>query len=753
MTRKSASICILFFWAFGANAQSLVVRSGEHGDFTRLTASLLPSEEWRIDALDRKLVLSLSSPQQGIDTANVFQRIERNRVTSISPSSDGGGMEIFLGCDCGFNAYRFSETLLVIDIGETLPRAVMAGSQSVKSNNGPNNLLATGRMDFPLFFDKTNAPVFPKSDVDTAMNLLTQDSLRRMDLKPTLTNTRSPEDLVPENSLDPSTLKQEIGRATRQGLLVPADVQVPGDPGGSEKTVLPNLRARLATEVLPVGRIDTDEQTADSACIEKDDLDLASWGHPMGFSKGLSVWTKELIRDLDRVDTKAVIGLARHYLHHGFGAEAIATLSMIDVPDAGTQILNMLGRIIDNGYDPQGGALATMSGCRGPAALWSVLARQDLSDAHELNITDLRFAFEELPIQLKQHLGPTLAARLSAAGEGRTSEEIMANLERSTPGKTPEIEHAGAMIDLQAGETDKAVEPLERVVQSNSAMSPLALVALIDKAVEADQSIDLEQVELVASYLFENRRSSLARDLSRAYILALAHSGQFSEALDRLEIDRANSVEATDAFTASRVFSRLAAYGSDLEFLASTVRPQPEGLSSEVENNVAGRLLSLGFPEAASRFLATAADGETGRQRRILRAQVALEMKQPTQAEAELLGLSGDDVTDLRVEARKLAGNYLAALAGLEGQSQATRHREIAWLAGDWEALAASGDDPLSQAARLMIEASDQMAPTRENPESGVLGRTENLISESGESRAVIESILNQFQVEATQEP
>lgn len=757
MTRLLFVVAAFSLIVTAVSAQVMTLRSGEHDGYTRLTASLLPQAEWRIDAGDEKLLLSISLPMQAIETETVFERIERNRIRRITPREDGRGLEVMLGCDCGFRVFRHSEALLVIDIGEAFPKQVKVGSLGIDPVYGDVGSITTGwagasdpakTLDLPLLPTKPsrNLTARPQDLGTWAQAGLTPPALP---LLPRMSDARMTQ---------ASPLAEEIDRATRQGLLQPAP-EFPAIRTGNlttpDLTAFPNLRTRTAPEPSPGSPDPNDGQKKDPACLRQEGFDIANWGHVNGFSGGIAAWRIQLAKDTDRVDAEAILGLARHYLHYGFGAEAIATLTAAKLSNEDTERLLSLARIIDYGHAYENGVLSGMTGCPGPVALWSLLSDQDPPQPIDLNISELRFSFEELPVHLKELLGPRLAERLSAADENSAAVEVLASTTRSLGQVTPPVALATASVELEAGNIQGADEHLEPLVQTNTALSPKALVKFVESAVQADQSIDRDTVELVSAYLFENRRSPLAADLSRTLVLALAHAGEFPEAFDRL-LMASNDFSADSASnTASRVMSRLVSHGTDIDFLAGTATILPMALASETENRVAARLLSLGFAEMANRFLTKAAEGDEGRKRRLLRAKAALALDQPLQAEAELLGLSGQDVQLLRAEAQKRGGDFAAALAEIEDLEVAAKRNELAWLAGDWTTLMASEDEVLSQAARLM--AKDDSTPETaspnplENETTGVLQKTGELIAESGDSRLIIESLLQRFQMDAQQ--
>lgn len=757
MTRLLLSLILIMGSALGVKAQTLLLRSGDHGNFTRLAAELPQGTEWQVDATASGLSVFLSGPLREIDTDSVFRRISRNRVADIKVAPDGTGLEIMLGCDCGFRSYVEGGSLLVIDIGESIPRQARMASFGFARATGQARVAAQRTFELPLFgedridplqlqFGLFGGDLFDPSNLPAASDMSSQHTLEKLELQ---TNVRKLDEAE-------AMLLAQMGLATEQGLLTPVDPMAHFPTSAAENAFpgmsSPNFRMRLATE--PETRIETgDMQTGDATfCPERDAMDLQNWGNPVGFSTGLSTWRQKLMLEFDRIDSPAVLGLSRHYLHYGFGQEAAATLALLPQTDPQVEILTSMARIIDLGHDPQHGPMSQMFECGGPSALWSVLSVENIPPAIELNTADLRLAFESLPRHLKQHLGPKLATRLSSAGDDETADVILSSVSLSGDDTSPALEFARAQFSLRRGDGDSVQDALNSVLETSTELSPEALAAIVDTAVSADQAIDDEKVDLVAAYLFENRQSAIAGDLERALVLALAHSGQFAEAFDRLAMMEANSGAPPGNDTRLAVMSRLVNHASDIEFLAETLASTSEGLPPALGNSVAKRLLTLGFAEMALAYLPEAAEGPDGRERRIMRAKAALAMDEPVTAEAELLGLSGEDIDVLRADARRRQGNYADALRDLVEPTSLEQRRDSFSPGGDVPSPSVSDDDLPFDATGLIPDQGADSSTVSSDPseptQPGMLQQAESLIADSGETRSMLQNLLTRLQVD-----
>jgi len=758
MIRYFLSLCILMLCSAASFAQVPVqVRSGEHGVFTRLTVQLPKGVEWRIDKQETELLLVASQPLTSIDVSSVFERIGRSRVTDVIPKTDMRGLLIALGCDCGFRSYLEENSLLVIDIGEALPKNLTAGSLDPIHpflNSATNE---SEKIDIPILPERHKDFLILKNVLGNKFKTsnLTSTEITETEIKNDRSKTETSEESEQPNWS--TELYEAIAEARKQGILLRSQ-HTPVDQSFEPKETiygkLPNIRMRLSSETnssfLNV------EQTVneEAVCLPQGWLDVSEWGHINGFALGVGDWSTRMMKEFDIIDTGALLGLARHYLHYGFGAEALATLRLLPEVTLESEVLSAVARIIENGYDPEMMHKFQTANCEGLEILWAALSSQELPVSKGRNTADLLLPFANLPLHLQKYLGPILASRLLQAGDPELAESILSNLTNDLKEPSSELELAQAKLSLDSENHEQAIRPLESVVEKNTGASPEALIALIDTSVSRGEAIDQAKVDLAASYMFENRRSPLAKDLSRAYILALAYSDQFEKAFRQILMEKDDSSNLMLEQTMPKVMNRLISHASDREFLLRVLNAAPLTLPSDVENNTARRLLELGFADAASGFLKSPADISEQRARRILRAEIALALSRPLDAEAELLGVEGEDADRLRVQARELAGDYAGALRSVNIQDKAEQRRELAWLAGDWSTLAEGDQDLLAQTAQLAI------AHDRNNAENefdtrapGFLRQARNLITDSQEARSVLEALLTEFAIDTAENP
>ncbi len=492
-------------------------------------------------------------------------------------------------------------------------------------------------------------------------------------------------------------------------------------------------------------------------------LSVRSWGGHADFGTELGRLRAMLYDASAAFDPAAARELARFYIHHGFGAEARSALAGTRQDDVQSRALLSMARIAERGHEDPPGAFHGQIDCDSPAALWAALSHESFDPGLNPNQAAILRAFNGLPVALRRHFGPTLANRFLAAGDRDMAERLLELVDRGVAEPDAAQELASARIDLARGERESAEASLTKVAEDNDGVSPAALVSLIDSHLESDTPIPTELMSLAEAYAVELRGQPLAVEVERVLALGMGASGQHKAALDR--IDRLRDVPGFDwAAARSQVARMIARDAGDLQVLGFAARlgaESPETLTAQAANEIGSRLANLGFGALAMTFLAEPAEGEAGRERRLVRARIALDQQLPRRAEAELLGLEGPETARLRAEARAMSGDHEGAsreFSRLDDHSRAIRE---AWRAGNWAEVAESDEGPFAAAAALMSPpdaegAADAPAGTAEasSPQAaetaetaGVLARNRALLERSASSRQTLDELLDSIRV------
>ena len=128
----------------------------------------------------------------------------------------------------------------------------------------------------------------------------------------------------------------------------------------------------------------------------------------------------------------------------------------------------------------------------------------------------------------------------------------------------------------------------------------------------------------------------------------------------------------------------------------------PLEYSPRVANETAVRLLKMGFAPQARRFLEREIPGKLGRERKLIRAQIALAENLPRQAEVDLLNIESVAANLLRAQARSQIGDHNAAATLYSSGGEKDEALRQAWFAEDWKRLKKTQDTAIADMAALV---------------------------------------------------
>lgn len=746
---------VLLFALLGAaaTAQQITVRSGEHGEFTRLVLTIPEASDWSIvDGADsRSKKVKFATGGKTFDTSEVFQRINRNRISDLSVSEAGAALTIKLACTCSVSAFLMQSTLLVIDVkpggapGQVISRPKPVARPAIAQPGGQFSEVKVGpwpRIGLP----KKGSSLLPALDLPAEPTDL--------------------EDLTRSSDLEPGTfelaLAEQLAAAATEGVLEPAFRSLPrvqsAEPTLSDSPETHGAETQDYGEIVdsagetiaealenqsPFGS-ETRVRIGANSCIRDSSLNIEDWATEDGLTGTIPDLRRSLYGELDRIDPDVMKDLAKAYIHFGFGLEARSILAMDSkAPD---KTLSAMARIVDGGFD-QAGVFADQTDCDGRAAMWAMLAAAALPVSAQIDDIAILRSFEELPLHLRKLLGPKLATRLAEEGKPKTARDVLLRLRRATGDvSTEEMDFSEAKIDRLEGALHEAKAILDDIATGRSKNGPEALIALIELAAQEDATVPEDMLELAAAYTTELRETEQGSDLWLAHLRALISNDRFDEAFSELKTET-SGLEESLAIGRSELFLATARRGEDITFLRHSVAAtadQKENMPERVLRAVAERLLDLGLPQEAAKWVSVDRGETASREWRILNARNLLAEFKPEEAEIALIGLDGEDVLGLRAEARWLMGDYdyVKTVQAELGNDRGAR--DAAWLAGDWQSVALSDDDPLSAAASLVR--TDQPKHTDEGPS---LQLAESLALESARLRETLNTLLVHTQLAA----
>lgn len=741
------------------SAQSLLVRSGEHEDFTRFVIRIQPGTEWSLDTGPRQAELSIVLPQVRFDTSGIFRRIPRKRVEDVVQTEPGGPLGFRLGCDCRVDAFVEQGNLLVVDVKDERQSPLRLPLTIPPTTEYRFVLGRSYRRVFALPPDEGGAQVATATSESVVLPLVPDRAIlskgRVTNAWPAIAERES------DVGAQEDRLLEQIRRALDQGLL---DGDVPeADPDGK---VIEKPKQNIDNIELPTGlsgsnvsvstAVDRDLARIEEAlranapphskCLPQSSIALQDWGDERPFATQISELRQTLVEDLVDVNPNGVVRLAQTYLYFGFGAEARHVLSTAQVPLQQEGVLLALASLID-GRELQGdNPFAGQHACDGDVALWAVYA--DPTGMSEVNKPALLRAVARLPLPLREHIAPSLSRLFSEATDVATAEAILRTIERATETANQATILARASTQDLRGNFDGANEARAAVASESSELSPEALVDLINSRFELGETVTPDVLDLVGAYAEQFQRSELGLPLREAEVTALAMVGRFDDSIARLDAMTGREDDGSHKELSLKILRALTGTSSDMDFLRHALNLS-EGWAADIPedlgNDMAERYLALGFSQPAIRLLSEPQSEGSSERRRLLKAQAALMETLPHEAMVALLGLEGDKADRLRAAAMAQRQDYARAAAILSQANDREVPPRVRWLAEDWQQPVIAEDD-YSVASGIAFELRQS---TEALSQSETLENARALLDDSSRTRSDIDALLTRLDVAA----
>ena len=773
---------MVFAGAGAVDARTIRVTSGEHPDFSRLVLYFRDAGAWEFGKVDGGYEFRAGPKDATYDLRRAFEFIPRDRIASLRDLGDG---RLFLQveCRCYGDAFSLDTGQVVLDIfdGDAPPSASKFNQPlASRASSGDRVPVAIPSRSSPPPA-QSRLPIFlPGTSGKTWLAELAQPRDRQVvetspqapppiaePLLPPIidaSNSDGKPDRVAETE---ALLVEQIGRAASQGHLEPdlADIsQViemappppsPPNPGTQDAVsedavadIPPQTHVRIQNvyELSLPGSDFAREVTSEGLSCPDDALfDISQWGETPINGVRIGHYRSRLLAEFDKPKQEATIALAQYYIYLTFGSEAASVLNTFAPESERVEILRMMAQIVDNLVSDKGDAWARYQECSGSAPMWAILAQDDVSPDYDLNQAAVYSAFSALPIHLRQRFGPALAERLVASGRIELATRLRDAVQRGTPEATPATTYLDAQISMAEEDSDGALRELDEVISSRSGNVVQALIDMLGYKLAHDISPNERDIELAASFAFQNQGTDTGWKLRRLEILSLAQISRFTEAFSLV-----TQLQTTGEIEVSKIRSvliglveKLAKNGSDAQFLryAHKFALQLE-LPPATRLAVSERFLDLDFYSEAEQVLTKTAQVPTVDERQIF-AKLALAKGNIDSALGYLTGLDDEKSLSLRAQVLLAAGDMDGAIRIFEQLGDTTKLEELALRSGDWSKLAESEDSALADAAQLAMNT--PIFPGDEASSGGILAVDSELLNTASETRRLLESILDRF--------
>lgn len=770
--------------AGSVEAQTIVTRSGEHDGFTRLVMRIPDNIDWSLTQTGRMATVNVGSSTAVFDTKGVFSLIPRERILDVYQTGPGQPLRVDLGCECVVEHYQQADGYLVIDVRESdgpLPQTafglssgalpLIVPSQSYGFNLGSDAIarsqfaLGLGRLvDAP---SNKPAPELPLSDAY-------QEEIAKVEAAESA-DKESQEMADQSLQTDPATLfdleegrrtaivndtearlLQQIGRATDQGLiqlegeLERADLVDPLGNSGRPMEGLPNVSVTSAvdreTGLLAVRKA---AEREDSLCLRNSRVAIHKWQEEGSFDDQIGRLRNKMLGEFDQIDKDVVQDLAMTYLFFGFGAEAISVLRMLpegSIKAEKREVMIAMGRILDGEELQVNNVFAGQQSCKGDVAFWATMATNTVKKSADTDA--IQQAFAKLPPHLRRHLGPRMSKIFAEAGDPHVAKVALRSVDRISTGEVPDMNLAEAAIAELEGKPEEVTEHLTDEVAERTHNAPAALIELIDLSVAERKALSPDVPELTASYELESRETELGRDLRRAEVAALALTGRFDEAFQSFEALEARDGPAARKAASGAFFQLLTENADDVTFLRYGLDFAHAATVSEAEalaDDMARRMLDLGFPQEASVLLSKVSLDEENEARRMMNAEIALALEEPQRALVELMGLESKQADAMRAQALWQNEEYQRASEYLLQSDDPNGAARGYWYSSDFDA--AESLDRETAPFGAVAELTTDIDTSAQRPEGlPPLAEARALVESSMNARSEIEALLRQVQ-------
>jgi len=724
-------------------AQTIVVRSGEHENFSRLVLTLPRKVGWTIVESNRSFSLKVDTPSVLFDFSKVFERIPRKRITEISQEGVGSDLVFSLACDCSVTSFTDNANLVVIDIKDWEDPA-----EQRQPTNGSTINQTTYRFPRPAM---QQMPISTKSTILPTIIGQVIENNPAVAMKPA--TPRQTKRSYSNINVSEERLLAQIERASDQGLL---DLTESPIPTGQKEQRKPELKILVEApeESLPLSLSVTtvidrdlaagvallDRSSSESFCTDPKFVAVASWGRGGNYADEVSQLRSQLYGEFDKLQLETAVDLARLYLFFGFGAEARQVIELSRKSNTEIQVLLALAEVLDSGETVIENPFAGQQACKGDVALWSLLSEHSV--ATNVNNDAVLQSFSRFPPHLRERLGPGLSRMYVEAGDAQMANSILRTTRRSGGEIVSGFDFAEASVAELNEDTEMEEIKLMNSVGEGNEYSPKALTELIENMYQSRKALAPDLPDLVTAYATEYRGTDLEGELIRTQVVALALVGRFKEAFAAQEELQKLDSEIENHTALTSLLTLMSERADDVTFLRYAIDSKTGGseyVSAQLGEQMAGKLLGLGFPDEAEMWLKKSGDSLNNKKRRMMQAEIEVARKQPYRALVELVGLSEPGANRLRAKALRQNGEYgkvgqvLTTAEDLNGAARGF------WMAEEWETVPNQEDTHYSQVAEQSAQLF-QVDPSTE--QMALLAQARSLMRGSSKVREEIASLL-----------
>ncbi len=620
--------------AASAWAEPIIVRSGDHEGFSRLVLHLPQRVDWTISGAEKQKKLLINQKYVKWDIDEVFERMSTIRISDISPiPGDQNGLLINLTCSCQVEVYWHGESMLVFDVKDSGPQINISPNKYIPLKiENPYAVFQAS----PL--SKRHHPQVQHAFQKIALHILSKDlnnnfaenqavnRLHKIDInsqrEPIVKQFFHAERLDLINLKKPNLIKFPYGSKAKNDI----NKNFQNKEGNTYDLNDPwkNISLSLSVRKISPNQSSTDNQYGDNKvyCIANETLSIENWGNTESFTNQLTSLRKRIAKNYENGDGLEKLEAAKMYLYFGLGAEAKQLLKEIRIDEGLRKIYVSISEIMDEAaissdvFDDQ-------FHCDSNVALWSILGGKKGSFKSSPNHDAALRALVRLPVHLKKQLGPKLIKNLLEMGQIAASDRFQQTLRGTIDSEKKRSPDSKFTIETSQENNDSP----DSITIENNEKFLSALSQVVDRHLNDGMEIPSDWVDLLGSYAHEQRNNDVGEHIKHLYVRSLAAAGLYDSAFSefsKLDPENPGNYITRTADLLGLYTVRLANDIIFLKHLSQLGRYKNFDISDSVENEVAKRLLGLGFSSEALEYVSEKAERAHQDARRLIREEAAL---------------------------------------------------------------------------------------------------------------------------------
>ena len=479
---------------------TIIVRAGEHEEFTRITFALDEQMGW--SKAQNSLVFE--GDEVRFDTSQAFSRIGRDRLAGVQISQ--GRVTLDLGCHCDIRAFQASDRLVAVDI---LPSEQPLEKEPDPQASLPVTLSALSLLKIPT----------DEAAISEHNRMIETHS------EPVSIETEQSTQLPVENNV--GGVAEAIARAATLGLVSPISEQASFD--SADKAISDGLAAALMQANARVGSLEAG--VTGGPHVKNPDCPTSEVFPRLSANSDLVIGNeiRDLVTQSGKVDPEQVVDAADMYLSLGFGVEAQSVLSISDNP-SNQPYRWAIAAYLDHGQANDHPFKTAHLLCDADVALWALAILHEQADTDGLDLAALVASFQRWPKDVRAVVGPELSSILVQ----RDRHDLARTVLRVADFSDDPIASALAHAELEAaqGRPDLALSLLEDLPSTVEAQSPEYVVGRINLRLENGSSIPDRDIETARSLLKEHQDLPVGQKLQDTLVAAYIHNGDLKSAID-----------------------------------------------------------------------------------------------------------------------------------------------------------------------------------------------------------------------------